>query len=123
MADLEAGEGGPGTAASPTRLVAMGSRPLIEGFHLLGFETWPDATPAQLEGLLEELERHRDKAFVVLEQGLAREPGPWLKRAYAQGGRIVITEVPPLNAPAEYRSHAEEAVLKVLGANALDESS
>ena len=45
-----------GTAV-PTRLIAMGSAVLMEGFSLIGLETFPDATAEDLERLLAGLVR------------------------------------------------------------------
>ena len=44
------------TAASPTRLIALGGAALVEGFGLIGVETVRDATPEILEELLAEFQ-------------------------------------------------------------------
>ncbi len=107
----------------PTRMIALGSAALTGGFNLIGFETVADATPQALEQLLAELFTTRQKALVVVEQDLARSEGPWLKRVRNEGGRIVVVEVPPLQAPANYRPPVEDLVESILGPSALGDRS
>ena len=104
-----------------TRMFALGSAALTEGFSLIGFETLPDATPEALEELLAELVRTRQKAMIVLEGELARSPGRWLKRVRNEGGRIVIAEIPQLHTPGVYRPPVEDLVESILGPSALEE--
>jgi vacuolar-type H+-ATPase subunit F/Vma7 len=111
--------------ATPTgnaRIIVAGSAALTEGFALIGVETLPDASAAQLEALLAELWKRDQKALLFIEHGLARGAGPWLKRVRDDSGRIVVTEVPPLNAPGDYHPLVEDVVRSVLGSSALEES-
>jgi len=103
-----------------TRLIAMGSAALMEGFALIGFETWPDADAHDLEGILAELINHRRQALVFLEPDLARSDGPMLRKVRTEGGRVVVTEVPPLQAPGNYHPEVESLVVSILGAAALE---
>ncbi len=103
-------------------MIALGSAPLTQGFELLGFEIYPDADAAEMERVLQELLRTGIKALVVVEHDLARQGGPSFRRVRAEGGRIVLTEIPPLHAPADYRPPVEELVRRVLGPNALEKS-
>lgn len=107
--------------ASATRMIALGAAPLMEGFALIGFETYANASPEQLEHLLEELIRTDTRALVFLEEDLARSPGPWLNRVRNEGGNIVVTELPALHQAQEYHPQVEDLMLSILGANALDE--
>lgn len=107
--------------SSPTRMIALGAAPLMEGFALIGFETHANASPAQLEALLEQLVRSDTRALVLLEEGLARSAGPWLNRVRNEGGNIVVTEVPALHQAHEYHPQVEDLVTSILGANALEE--
>lgn len=106
--------------APPARLIALGSAALTEGFALIGFETYPDPTPEALEDLLRELLRRQQAALVVIEQGLAQNPGRQLIRAMREGARIVITEIPPLQQPPRYRSRVDRLMESVLGTSALE---
>lgn len=109
------------TGTQPTRFIAMGSAALTDGFSLIGLETWPDATPEQLEQLLRELVTGEQRALLFLEHGLARSGGPWLARVRNEAGRIVVTEIPALHAPADYHPAVDEIVRGALGPSALGE--
>jgi vacuolar-type H+-ATPase subunit F/Vma7 len=109
------------TAGVPVgaRLVVLGSASLVEGFSLIGAEGYPDADPASVEQVLADLWASGDAALVLLEAHLARSEGEWLKRLRNEGGRIVVTELPPLSAPNDYAPAVDEVVRSVLGADAL----
>ncbi|MBK9160170.1 MAG: hypothetical protein IPM27_01120 [Nitrosomonadales bacterium] len=108
------------TLTAPARLIALGSAALMEGFELIGFETWPDPTPEAVEGLFHELLHEQQAALVVIEQALAQDPGRNLLRAQSEGGRIIITEIPEILQSASYHSRVESLVQNVLGASALE---
>jgi vacuolar-type H+-ATPase subunit F/Vma7 len=103
-----------------TRMIALGSAALTEGFSLMGFETMPDATPRMLEELLAELVQSKQKALLILERELSRSPGRWLSRVRNEGGRIVVVEVPQLHTPGVYRPPVEDLVESILGPTALE---
>lgn len=105
----------------PTRLIAMGHAALMEGFNLIGLETYPDADQATLEQLLAKLVTTNQNALLFLEHHLARSEGPWLDRVRNEGGRIVITEIPPLHAPGGYAPAVDNLVRAMLGPQALEE--
>ena len=52
-------------------------------------------------------------------RGFRRPAGPWLSRLRDEGGRIVVTELPPLTAPHDYAPAVDEVVRAVLGPEAL----
>ena len=104
-----------------THLIAMGGAALMEGFALIGFETWPDAGGEDVETVLSDLIKRHATALLLLEPGLAHGGTPLLQRVRAEGGRIVIAEVPPLQAPGDHHSEVEMLVRTVLGAAALEE--
>ena len=101
------------------RLVVLGSAGLADGFSLIGAEVHADADPATVETVLEQLARSGDAALVLLETPLAHAGGPWLNRLRNEGGRIVITELPPLPAPHDYAPAVDDVVRAVLGSEAL----
>jgi len=101
------------------RLVVLGSAGLVEGFGLIGAEVHPDADEAEVEAVLERLVRDGSEALVLLEAGLAHGQGAWLTRLRNEGGRIVVTEVPPLSAPLDYAPAVDAVVRAVLGPEAL----
>lgn len=108
------------TASAPARMIALGSSALMEGFALIGFETYADPAPDAIEGLLQELLRDQQAALIVIEQGLARNPGRHLMRAQNEGGRIVITEIPEIRMSGSYHSRVETLVQSILGPAALE---
>ena len=103
-----------------TRLIMMGDRALCAGFDLIGFETWPEASEEELEEVLGEVIERKETALVFLEPRLARCNCRALQQLQHQGGRVVITEIPPLRAPGDYRPQVEELVRSILGAGALE---
>src|SRR5512139_563803 len=101
------------------RLVVLGSAGLASGFGLVGAEVHADADAATVEAVLERLAKSGDEALVLLETHLAHSGGHWLNRLRNEGGRIVITELPPLPAPHDYAPAVDEVVRAVLGPDAL----
>ncbi|CAK0741081.1 hypothetical protein CCP3SC1_1260002 [Gammaproteobacteria bacterium] len=108
-------------AVMETRLIVMGSAALAEGFGLIGFETLPDATVEELDEVLNALLKQRQKALVLVEGYLARSNSPLLARVRMEGGRIVVVEIPRLDAPTDYHPQVEEMILSILGPTALEE--
>jgi len=103
-----------------TRMIAMGDRPLMEGFALLGFETWPNASSEDLDTLLLELLKSGQKAVLLLETHLSQSQSSILSKVRTHGGKILVTEVPAINASDKFHPFVEDLVIQVLGKNALD---
>lgn len=101
------------------RLVVLGSAGLTEGFSLIGAEVYPDADHAKVEEVLALLVKDGSEALVLLESNLAHAGGHWLNRLRNEGGRIVVTELPPLSAPHDYAPAVDDVVRAVLGPDAL----
>ena len=99
-------------------MIAMGTRPLMEGFALLGFETWPEAETEDLKKVLSELVQSREKALLLLETYLSQSQCSLLADIRIHGGDIIVTEVPALNAAQQYHPFVEDLVVKVLGKQA-----
>ncbi len=99
----------------------MGGAALIEGFSLLGFETFAEATPQILDSVLKELIQKQQKALVILEEDLVRSGTALLRRVRIESASIVVIEVPPLQAPDDYHPPVEELVRRVLGPSVLEE--
>jgi vacuolar-type H+-ATPase subunit F/Vma7 len=106
-------------AGARARLVVLGSAGLTEGFGLVGAEIYPDATPAQVEAVLQALARSGTAALVLLEAHLAHAGGEWLTRLRNEGGSVVVTELPPLHAPESYTPAVDAVVGAVLGPETL----
>lgn len=108
-------------AGSGTRMLFLGERALAEGFALIGFETWPDASVAQLDTLLEQLRQQRTSAFVIIDQHLAGGGSRLLPLVNDEGGRIMVAEVPPLANPQDFRLDIDEQVKALLGGQSLED--
>ena len=101
------------------RLVVLGSAGLTEGFGLIGAQVYPDADSAKVEEVLAQLVKDGSEALVLLESNLAHAGGVWLNRLRNEGGRVVVTELPPLSAPHDYAPAVDDLVRAVLGPDAL----
>ncbi len=101
------------------RLLALGSKHLMDGFELLGFETYPEANPSILEDVLCELLNKKEKALVFVEQNLLTNTGSCYQRIRQDSGEVVLVSLPPLNDAQNYHPPVEELVKRVLGASAL----
>lgn len=99
-----------------TRQLFVGNASLATGFKLAGFEVLADAGIEQLEQLLEELRDSRATAFVVIDQNLAESDSRILQEIRREGGRILLTQVPPLTHPEQMRSSVDDHIQQLLGA-------
>lgn len=98
-----------------TRQLFFGDAALATGFQLAGFEVFPDADIAQLDRVLEELVARRTHAFVIIDQKLADCGSPRIDAVRSEGGRILLTQVPPLIHPEPMRSSIDERIQQLLG--------
>ena len=112
-------EAATGSTTGSARLVVIGSAGLADGFSLIGAEIHSDADSAKVNEILAELVKSGDEALVLLESHLAHAGGHWLDRLRNEGGRIVVTELPPLSAPYDYAPAVDDVVRAVLGPEAL----
>lgn len=98
-----------------TRLIFLGDAALANGFRLAGFEVFPDASVDVLDKLLKQLQAARQAAFVVLDHRLADCDCQVLGELRNEGGRILITQVPPLTDPGASSSSVDERIRQLLG--------
>jgi vacuolar-type H+-ATPase subunit F/Vma7 len=98
-----------------TRQLFLGDASLATGFRLAGFEVFPDADAAQLDQLLSELLATRSPAFVVIDQALAASESRRLEEVRREGGRILLTQVPPLTRPEQMHSAIDDRIQQLLG--------
>lgn len=103
------------------RLLFFGESALTEGFGLIGFETFPDATVEQLDRVLAELLQTRGTALVLLDQRVAHLGSRMLPRIRKEGGHILVTEVPSLRSPEDYHSEIDDQVSALLGGGSLED--
>ena len=102
------------------KLIFMGSKALADGFALLGFEIFPDASSEMLENELAKILKEKERALIFVENDLTQQPGPFFLRARSKSAEIIITEIPPLKSPNTYHPSVENLVVRVLGASVLD---
>ena len=109
--------------ARPTRMLFLGEDRLADGFRLIGFETYPNPDPEQIERCLRELIRHREKAFVVVDDAVMAQEIPSLKRVRREGGRIVVIAVPPLGEGPTLSGDVARRLAALFGQTVLDEQT
>jgi vacuolar-type H+-ATPase subunit F/Vma7 len=101
--------------AHPERSIFVGSASLSDGFRLIGFETLTDPDLPQLEQLLDELQRERQRALLIIEQSVANIGSKLLEQIRKEGGRIVLSEVPSLYDPDNFHSELDAQLKKLTG--------
>jgi len=99
-----------------TRQLFFGDANLATGFRLAGFEVFADAGITQLEQMLTQLRAARTSAFVVIDRHLAESDSRLLEEVRREGGRILLTQVPPLTHPEQMKSSVDDHIQQLLGA-------
>jgi vacuolar-type H+-ATPase subunit F/Vma7 len=100
---------------SETHLYFLGEAALANGFRLAGFTVFAGATEEQLDDLLQGLVENRERAFVVLDESLYDADLPILHQLRGEGGRILLSQVPPLHDPSAMRSPVDSRIAQLLG--------
>ncbi len=103
----------------PTRMLFLGEESLADGFRLIGFETHANPGPDEVDRILRDLRRNREKAFVVVDDAVMGQDSPNLKLVRREGGRIVVIAVPPLSAPTALTSEVADRLAALFGAATL----
>jgi vacuolar-type H+-ATPase subunit F/Vma7 len=103
-------------------IIAIGNRELMDGFALLGIRTYADANAVEINDLLTELARKRERALVYIQQDLISEETPIIQQLRLQGGSILVCEIPHLRGAAEYHPQVEKLIRRVLGSSMLERS-
>ena len=106
-------------ALHPTRMLFLGEESLADGFRLIGFETIADPLAEDVDQILKDLVRNREKAFVVVDDRVMGLEAPYLKRVRKEGGRIVVIAVPPLSSPTVLASEVADRLATLFGTNTL----
>lgn len=100
----------PHDETSATRMLFMGEAELAVGFQLLGFEVWVEPEESEMDRVLKQIIDQRQKAFVILGDRWANSQSAVLRRVRNEGGRIVLTEVPPLHAPNRFHHEIDDRI-------------
>jgi vacuolar-type H+-ATPase subunit F/Vma7 len=101
------------------RIIVMGCAELMEGFALLGFETWSNADKHDVETLMVKLLKEEAHALVLLESHLAHFDSAVLKNIRENSGTIIVTEIPAFHSPDDYSPVIDNLIIQALGPNAL----
>ena len=104
------------------RIMAIGNEPLMDGFSLLGMETYADISENELELLLTEVLESKERALIYLQQDLAQANIPVLDKIRKEGGSILISELPHLHQPDHRLATIDTLITRVMGASALEMS-
>ena len=102
------------------KIIAIGNAALMDGFALLGIETYADASAEQINAVLSELSRSRERALVYLQQDLMSAEIPMIQQLRIQGGSILICEIPDLHTADDYQPEVEKLISRVLGSSVLE---
>ncbi len=104
------------------RVMAIGSQPLLDGFALMGVETYAQTQAAEIEKRLNGLVSRKQRALIYLQQDLDLTGIPMLLQLRREGGDILVCEMPPLSAPGNRHTMLDDLIGRVLGPNALENS-
>ncbi|MDH3760993.1 MAG: hypothetical protein OEU50_08415 [Gammaproteobacteria bacterium] len=102
------------------KIIAIGNSALMDGFALLGIHTCADASADEINALLSELSRSRERALVYLQQDLMNADIPMIQQLRVQGGSILICEIPDLHTADDYQPEVEKLIGRVLGSSVLE---
>jgi len=102
------------------KIIAIGNSALMDGFALLGIETYADASADEIDAVLTELVRERERALVYLQQDLMSAAIPMVQQLRIKGGSILICEIPDLHTADDYQPEVEKLIGRVLGRSVLE---
>jgi vacuolar-type H+-ATPase subunit F/Vma7 len=100
-------------------MLFLGSDSLADGFRLIGFETYPSPSTDDVNRIFRDLQRTREKAFVIVDDAIMRAGATNLQRVRDEGGRIVVVSVPDLAAPARLSSEVADRLAAMFGSGNL----
>ena len=102
------------------KIIAIGNSALMDGFALLGIQTYADASADEINAVLTELVHQRERALVYLQQDLTSAEIPMIQQLRSKGGSILICEIPDLQAADDYQPEVEKLIGRVLGSAVLE---
>lgn len=102
------------------KMIAVGSSALMDGFALLGIKTYVDETVEAIDTMLQELVRSQQTALVFIQLDSLHASIPMVQQLRNQGGRILICEIPGLQAVNDYQPEVEKLVRRVMGSAVME---
>jgi vacuolar-type H+-ATPase subunit F/Vma7 len=103
------------------RQLAIGNSVLMDGFALLGMETYADLDITEIEKILTQLLRNKESALIFLQQNLLQADLPLLEQIRNEGGHILISEIPDILSANKYQAPVDHLIARVLGNSAVEE--
>jgi vacuolar-type H+-ATPase subunit F/Vma7 len=103
------------------RQLAIGNSVLMDGFALLGMETYADLDITEVEKILTQLLRNKESAIIFLQQNLFQADLPLLEQIRNEGGHILISEIPDILSANKYQAPVDHLIARVLGNSAVEE--
>lgn len=100
-----------------TRMLFLGDDSLADGFRLIGFETFPNPAPEEVERLFRALLRGRENAFVIVDDRIMQSDIQSLHEVRQEGGRIVVVSVPTLRDPPRLASDVADRLQAMFGSS------
>jgi len=105
---------------SHTRMIALGSLALVRGFRLIGFEALADPDEQDVRNLIDELQKHQQRAFLVVEQYLANKLRDIFCPIQQEGGDILMVELPSIHEPEKLDSYLSTKIIDKLGSQVMN---
>ncbi len=102
------------------KIIAVGNSELMDGFALLGIKSYADESAEVINAVLVELVRNRESALVFIQQDLVNADIPMVQQLRNQGGSILISEIPGLQAVQNYQPEVEQLIKRVLGSAVME---
>jgi vacuolar-type H+-ATPase subunit F/Vma7 len=69
-----------------TRMLFLGDDSLADGFRLIGFETFPNPEPGEVDRIFRDLIRAQSKAFAIVDDRVMAADIPARHRSAARAG-------------------------------------
>ncbi len=105
------------------KILAMGNSALMDGFSLLGIQTYADESTDTINDVLSDLKRNQQRALVFMQHDLINKDIPMVKTLRQSGGSILICEIPNLQEADDYQPAVEKLIGRVLGASVLEKTN
>jgi len=96
-------------------MLFLGDDSLADGFRLIGFETFPNPAPEEVDRLFRDLVRGRESAFVIVDDRIMHSDVQSLQEVREEGGRIVVVSVPTLRDPPRLASDVADRLQAMFG--------
>jgi len=104
------------------KIFAMGSAALMDGFALLGIQTYADPSAEMINDVLAGLKQRNERALVFMQQDLMKAEIPMVTRLRQRGGSILLCAIPHLDQADNYQPEVEQLIGRVMGQSVLEQT-